>query len=336
MKDLELNISQFTGFRAQVDPLPMTEVKGLALHLREAYKLYNLDLDQTGFLLVEPIHPESFRVGQAQNHLNTLAHVTGKTGVLLLDDLPAYMRSRLIEKRIQFIVPGKQIYLPHLLIHLREEGATEPDKDQKHDLTPAAQFLVLYYLIHHHEPWQLEDHPLKAIATRTGYSGNTITNVVDELDGHSLIEVRGTKEKFIRFNLKGKALWTHALQKGLLTTPVLKRMYVDEKPDQTTLLQANTTALATYTDISPDTQMYYAIHKQAYYKLKRTNKLTRPNQREGKYCLEVWAYDPVRLAIKNQNLKNVVDPLSLYLSLRETNDERIRMAMDHLINTMPW
>ncbi len=64
--------------------------------------------------------------------------------------------------------------------------------------------------------------------------------------------------------------------------------------------------------------------------------LIQPNPTEGQYCLEVWKYDPLRLATQ-ANLKNgVVDPLSLYLSMQDMQDERIAMALDQIINGFPW
>jgi len=47
--------------------------------------------------------------------------------------------------------------------------------------------------------------------------------------------------------------------------------------------------------------------------------------------VEVWSYDPLILAGDD-----FVDRLSLYLSLRETSDERIEAALNELLETLPW
>lgn len=93
----------------------------------------------------------------------------------------------------------------------------------------------------------------------TGYTQPGITLAVRNLEEHQLITVRGTKEKYIHFNLQGKELWMHALKDGKLSTPVLKRIYVDAKPDNTPLLRANATALPEYSDMNPDAQEYFAV-----------------------------------------------------------------------------
>ena len=47
--------------------------------------------------------------------------------------------------------------------------------------------------------------------------------------------------------------------------------------------------------------------------------------------LEIWKYDPQLLSESNR-----VDPLSLYLSLAETKDERVEAALDKLLETLTW
>ena len=47
--------------------------------------------------------------------------------------------------------------------------------------------------------------------------------------------------------------------------------------------------------------------------------------------IEVWRYDPDLLA-KN----GVIDPLSLYLSIRANDDERIQIELKDLMNSIKW
>jgi hypothetical protein len=55
----------------------------------------------------------------------------------------------------------------------------------------------------------------------------------------------------------------------------------------------------------------------------KMNALVNPNEYEGEICLEIWRYNPTRIWMELQGSKDVVDPFSLYLSMRETRDERI-------------
>jgi hypothetical protein len=49
------------------------------------------------------------------------------------------------------------------------------------------------------------------------------------------------------------------------------------------------------------------------------------------YDIETWSYDPAVLA-ENK----VVDPVSLYLSVRHHKDERVAQAAEQLLEHMPW
>ena len=46
---------------------------------------------------------------------------------------------------------------------------------------------------------------------------------------------------------------------------------------------------------------------------------------------QVWKYNPKMLSTEG-----VVDKLSLYLSLKDNDDERIQIELERLINEMSW
>ena len=61
-------------------------------------------------------------------------------------------------------------------------------------------------------------------------------------------------------------------------------------------------------------------------------KLTELPDREGAaFELEIWHYDPDLFA-----KKGCVDPYSLYLSLKETEDERVEAALEELMEKIKW
>ena len=51
----------------------------------------------------------------------------------------------------------------------------------------------------------------------------------------------------------------------------------------------------------------------------------------GENEIQVWKYNPKMLSTEG-----VVDKLSLYLSLKDNDDERIQIELDRLINEMSW
>ena len=147
-----------------------------------------------------------------------------------------------------------------------------------------------------------------------------------------MIDVFGEKEKFIRFRYDKKALWEKVKNENLFVNPVLKTVFVDEKPKGLLLLKSNASALPTYTNLNPSNQQYYAIEKDEFYALQKSNELVNANPTEGKYALEIWKYKPLNIV----DGLTVVDPLSLYLSMYDINDERIAMALDQILKKYVW
>jgi hypothetical protein len=52
---------------------------------------------------------------------------------------------------------------------------------------------------------------------------------------------------------------------------------------------------------------------------------------EANACIEAWTYDPRLLAADGR-----VDALSLYLSLRDSPDERVQQQLESLLEAVSW
>jgi hypothetical protein len=193
-----------------------------------------------------------------------------------------------------------------------------PPKTDK--LSYPAQLAVLYHL----QVGSLEDLLLLQVAKRLGYSSMTISRLVRELEQHELCRVEGTKEKYLRFPEQNiKKLWNKA--EPLLSSPVRQVYYTEEIPPKSLL--SYDSALAAYTMLSPGRQISYAVGKEDF----RQYDESKLNDRYGAYRLEVWQYKP-KLLTEDKN----VDRLSLYLSMRGADDERVKIALDEMLKELPW
>ena len=324
---LQKYIEDILGYVMVIIPIPKQELGNLPMYVNEIYKLYQVTLGDIHFIVIEYKDADAFSISQLEKHSELINNHLNQRVVLLAEDVSALYRKRLIEKGINFIVPGKQLFLPDFLIDLREGNQNAGRKKKTEKLLPSAQFILLYYLLH--KPTEhIENDSFTQLALRFGYTKMAITKAVDNLVYHELCKVEGTKEKYIRFNDDKNQLWNLALP--LLVNPVFKRIYVDEMPEGMHLLQANESALPEYSDMNPSQQKYYAIEKGKFYDLQKNGQLKNPNEYEGKYGLEVWKYKPEPLAnIINNNIQ-VVDPLSLYLSMIDSRDERVEMALKNI------
>jgi hypothetical protein len=336
MKHLIQYIFDILGTNIQVNPIPKGKLGRLPLYIAENYQFYEISLFEHELLLAEYRQTEDFSIMQIEKQFTLLNEATHKIVVLCMDEITSFNRKRLIVKGINFIIPGKQLFLPGLLIDLRENFNFSSAKKEDKNLQPAAQLITLYHILDRNNKYNLEKLSFKELTAKFSYSSaNSITNAVENLKYQKIVDVVGEKEKFIRFRNERVEIWHDLEKRKLLTNPVLKKVYVDELPNQF-LLQSNTSALPEYSDMNPSLQKFYAIEKSAFYKLQKSNALVNENDFEGEFCLEVWKYNPLKLVDELYNEAVVVDPLSLYLSLKESNDERIEMALEQIIKKYIW
>lgn len=330
---LQKYIEDILGYLMVIIPIPKQELGSLPMYVNEIYKLYRVTLGDFHFLLIEYKDADAFSISQLEKHGELIKTHLNQKVALLAEDISALYRKRLIEKGINFIVPGKQLFLPDFLMDLREGNQNAGRKKKTEKLLPSAQFILLYHLLQKPTEY-IEDESFTQLALRFGYTKMAITKAVDNLVYHELCKVEGTKEKYVRFIDDKNQLWQEALPR--LVNPVFKTIYVDELPEGIHLLQANESALPEYSDMNPSQQKYYAIEKGNFFDLQKNGLLRNPNEYEGKYGLEVWKYKPEPLAnILNNNIP-AVDPLSLYLSLNDNRDERIEMALEQILEHFLW
>lgn len=91
------------------------------------------------------------------------------------------------------------------------------------------------------------------------------------------------------------------------------------------------TALSTYTMLSETNRKTFVIGKDEFRFMKTLGALKSLNKKYGDNRIEVWLYNPVTLS-ENKN----VDKLSLYLSLKHDEDERVKGALEDIINEIQW
>jgi hypothetical protein len=330
MKPLKDYLKEILGLDLQFKPVPEKELERLPFFIKNAFRFIDANLTGHPLLLLEIQEKEEQpTIQQIEKQFNTIADALHRTPVLVIEDITPISRKRLINKAINFIVPGKQLFLPALLLDFKEQFR-KPQKT-KRALLPSAQVILLYRILHRNE--KIEQLPLKVLAEKLKYTPMAVTKAAENLKEHSVCEITGTKERYINFPTSIPELW-HMAQ-PFLVTPVLKAVYVDALPENVFLMRSNTSALPEYSDMNESLQQFRAIEKNIFYDLQKTHKLLNANDKEGAFCLEVWKYDPAVLAEGITDTSNV-DPLSLYLSLKDHQDERIEQALEKIIADYIW
>jgi hypothetical protein len=320
MNELKKYLKSALGVEVETQPLMADKLRALPLYITGEYTIQLIKLYRHDFLLVEVKH--DFTTDSLKKHLETIRAAFDTNTIAVITQLEAFKRARLIEKKIPFIIPGKQMYLPDLLIDLKEFG--NKPKELPVAMRPATQFLLLYHL--QVEP--LEGINLKGIAEKLGYDAATITRAVYYLYNIGLCTLVGMKDKSLHFNKSRRELWEEA--EPLMKNPVKKTQYYSGWVDDKNIFRSNNNALAHYSDLNDDVIEYYAT-RPGYTRFIEGANLKKTALLEGNICVEEWKYNPYLLTETE-----FVDPLSLYLCFRNKPDERIEMALEQIIEQFIW
>lgn len=326
MEKLVEYVSYILGRDPHLREVPMDKLKSLPLVYKSTYNFYTINLYEHQLVLMIMPKDEAFNAGELRKKVIIIEKVLDKKIIVVLDDLPMVSRKRLMDQRISFIVPGKQFFITHLLMDLREFNDAKKNEDTN-KLLPSAQIILLYHILYKEDG--LEQYSLKELASKFGYTQMGITKAVNNLKRFAIAKVVGSKEKRIYIEKDIPKLWNYVYR--FLINPVYKTVYVDNKPMET--YESNISALSRYTNMNAGSTEYLAINKNNFFDLEKIGFFKNLNEYEGVYTLEVWKYDPKILAKKEGN-NFIVDPLSLYLSMKDNfNDERTEMALDNIIDT---
>ena len=194
-------------------------------------------------------------------------------------------------------------------------------------MSPSTQAVVIHALLRGTEQVLI---PLK-MAARLGYSAMTMTRAFDELEATNLgeVTVRG-RERCLRFTGNRQEIWTKA--QPLLRSPVSKRLFIQHAKDKVGGIRAGLTALAEHSMLAPTAYITYALSRGDWKLIRQRRKvIVVPVQEPDAQEIEVWSYPPALFAERD-----VVDPLSLYLSLKDNQDERIESALEEMMRKLEW
>lgn len=321
---LKRYLETISGVSPHLQPL---EVSRLPLFLRNRYQFYSTELFGRPWCLAQ--EDESWdpcSAGEYEKQAESLRPLLKAPVVFILPALPSNTRNRMVQKGIPFIVPGSQAFLPGAIADLRERFA-KPHGKGRTSLSPTAQLALLYHL--EREP--LSGLALKSIAEKLHCSAMMISKVKDELEEAGLCEVeRVGRSVALKFSAANRALWNLAQER--LISPVQKTRWVQWKKPGYPALLSGISALSRRTMIADDRLPTYALGPRMLESWLEKGTVTGcADSEQATASIEVWSYEP-KLLGNNES----VDPLSLYLSLRYSPDERVHQQLERLIEEALW
>lgn len=305
------------GQQIGLTPMGKDELKGVFIDAILGYDFYKADFNGQCFCLLVSKREEKSTPTKYKQLSNRLEQLLACPIVFLFDRLEYYERNRLIGQGVFFVVSEKYVYLPYLIIN-----AKDTDKKSTEVLTATAQFLLLYNL----QVNSISGLTVKEIEDLVPYKYVTLTRAITVLEDLHLCrsEKGADRQKRIFFDDVPALLWQKA--EPFLTTPIKKVVYCD-KIESLELSICGINALSHYSNLNSETTAMYAIEESKFRRVEPSGCFVNLNPIEGETKIEVWKYPPVA-----EN--NVVDKLSLYLTLRDDKDPRVEKELEIMISKL--
>lgn len=325
-RDLASYLEAAMGLQVMV-ALP-SKLTPLPHFLAELYELKPMLVNGRLWLAVFLRERVDLKPAAFEKHVYQLPWGEAEGCFLVARGLPGYVRKRLIERRVPFVIPGSQLYLPQFGMELRPKQPSMAGRFTPIEkMSPATQLVVILALNNRLAP---EVSPL-LLANHTGYTAMTMSRAWNELEVLGLgTQARAGKQRLLSFPEDPKALWAQA--RGFMRSPVqdiIRQFALDRPPSQ--LLLAGRSALAELSMLVAPKVPVYAVSREEWKEMKEALTECAPFDEQGTHWIQVWRYPP-----KLMGMQSHVDPFSLYLSLQEDSDERVQMALDEMMERHKW
>lgn len=302
-----------------------TKVKGMPLYMTAGREFFMADVEGLPFLLVKISSDDRFGAIALEKQLTVLKNAMECEVAFCFESLTKLQREALLKRHIPFIASSDQIYLPFLGIILRNNLKTM-NNVATDKMMPATQCLFLYLLYNHQHEYVLK----KQAAEELGLTRTSITRASEQLKAMELItEEQCGKE--VRMKTVATGYELYSLARYYLITPIQRRMYV-EKIDKTEMLAvAGESALSEVSMLGEPKIAIRAIFRgdEIVKGLKEVD--IKWQESIDTVMVELWKYNPLLFA-----KDGVVDPVSMAMSLSDTDDERVQGELERYMEEYEW
>ena len=305
--------------------------KGLPFYLLDEYAFDTVTLyDRQCLVLLA--HEPFKNAAKIRKHIDVLKKMVDHPILYATGALKSFERKRLIESGVQFVVPGNQLFAPQLGLDLREFYRSR--QAEKETLSPASQALLIATII---RGWD-KNYSFRGVdlVDANLYSKMTMSRTMKEFHSFGLIEpVSSEKSPRWRFVAAPKAIWEKA--QPVLQSPVKRVVYAGWSPvEQRT---AGLSALSKVSMLGEPSTPIVAFSKEGWDSEVYRSGCAEVGQFDDPVVeVEIWSYSPdhIRGPTNIPVSRESVDPLSLYLSLRDDIDDRVQISLDEMMEKIEW
>lgn len=318
-----INMKEFLEKSLQQNVI-MTENKEVYKKLPLAYRgRYNIFTVEMNGVLWMAIHPkENVGLVMLRRDRAGVEKMTGLNCAIFLDRTTFYIKEKLMEEGIPFVIDGKQVFLPFIGYLLSKENERElPPVHLISFLTQKMLLIAIY------ERWN--EVRVSGAAKRLEVSTKSASRCFDELE-YLNVNVLGMKGKSRVINIPDdrEQLWQQI--ESVLRNPVIRRFIL--RKDMKLEKKAGLSALCEYSLLSDNVYPTYAVTKK---------ELKASGVKEEKQASELEEIGCVVLEVgyfTDFLGKGLQDPLSVVLSLteEEQEEERVDISINEMLEEYVW
>lgn len=284
----------------------------LPLYISGNYEIDEAVVSNNRFIVLSPFG-DLPTLPAMKKHIEKVQKIDNVPVAFYLKNLSDFRRKGMLESNIPFMTE-KQVFFPFIGALLMEEKNNNSCKEK---FMFSTQQLFLLYIYSGQNKMYVAN-----AGKKLQYSAMTISRAVKQLEASELFLVyKDGVNKVIESKYDRRDLFEKA--KPLLSSPVRKCGYIEKSKIDENMVLASESALAEKTMLNPSKLITYAIDEQKMDKNQIQKELIDPKEQVK---IELWSYDP-----KMFSNDNVADSLSVALSLRKIEDERIEEAIDGYI-----
>ncbi len=292
----------------------------LPLAFKGRYHIYHVTTNGISWLAIEPKQADGLvTLRRDRNKIESLEKLNC---AIFLESASFYMKEKMMDEGIPFVIRGKQIYLP--FIGMLMSKADNRELKPVYHISFLTQKILLLAI---YKNWQ--DMKVSDIASFIGKSKMSISRCFDELEylNVDVLSMKG-KSRVISMPLNRKKLWDKLLP--ILRNPVIHKYILCE--DVKLPYKAGMSALSEYSLFSDNEYPTYLVTKKEITSCGVKDVVpSREGDDVGSIVLELGYF----IDFNNMHLQ---DPLSVALSLQGTgiDDERIDISIKEMLEEYVW
>lgn len=294
------------------------EIDAIPLFLRGSYHLKMLRVADVSFLIAVPT--EKINFATMCKHRKKLMELAKKECVFQFKTVSAYVKQKMLEEGIPFILEGKELYLPFLGVVLNDKAREKKELTRISFLTQKMLLTILYK--------KIQSITVTEMARILGVSKMSATRCFNEIEAFhpEMIVDNGKAGRYFRWSKTKQELWDTV--RPLLRNPVEKEFLLDCIPPWA-LPKSGLTVISYFSMLADNSYVTYAIVKQAIKDLHPEKLPQVPKEEVPVAVIQVMGYT----YLYEDTDELVIDPLSAILSLtkEELNDPRIEGAVEEIL-----